>query len=309
LFWLMKGTTEAPPLPPSVEKPVELHIATEQQVKAMLAPAQEPAAESAPEPPPPSSSKQKSKPRKALAHVWQRLENAGTWGKKSLFSIQATQSAQTNLRDTAVESSGVPEGWKPKGLSAPAHGASAPPSGSQLASGGVSGEPSLDSMASPGQASGGRGDAKIRSGPAANVADAEISSEFSDETWQPTGGGNGREGASSGRRSDIKTTGQSNGYAFDLQGPLSGRKIIVAPMPPYPEWAKEQGFEGNVTVYFVVDANGAVRSDVHVRRTSGDPRIDGVVIQTVKTWRFAPLAGAKGGEQWGLATFRFRLHG
>ncbi len=64
---------------------------------------------------------------------------------------------------------------------------------------------------------------------------------------------------------------------------------ISKPQPPYPEDLKSEGIEGTVVVRFVVTEAGDVSSITVVR---GHPRLDPIVISTVKTWKFKPAVVA-----------------
>ena len=47
-----------------------------------------------------------------------------------------------------------------------------------------------------------------------------------------------------------------------LMGPIADRPVLDHVTPVYPEWAKRDGVEGSVTVYFVVSPDGAVRENL-----------------------------------------------
>jgi TonB family protein len=93
-----------------------------------------------------------------------------------------------------------------------------------------------------------------------------------------------------------------------IMGPIADRPILRYAKPAYPEWAKEQGVEGSVTLSFVVRPDGAVREDIVVQTTAGFEDFDDSARAALKMWRFAPLGGGAG-DQWGTITFHFRLHG
>jgi protein TonB len=61
----------------------------------------------------------------------------------------------------------------------------------------------------------------------------------------------------------------------------------VAPLPPYPAWARIRRLEGVVTLRFTVDADGAAR-DVEVERIDGDARFGEIAREAVRTWTFEP---------------------
>lgn len=58
--------------------------------------------------------------------------------------------------------------------------------------------------------------------------------------------------------------------------------------PPYPQRAREMGWEGTVLLRVEVNPDGTV-ADVSVRRTSGYPTLDEPALTAVKQWRFTPL--------------------
>ena len=78
-----------------------------------------------------------------------------------------------------------------------------------------------------------------------------------------------------------------------LQGPMELRDIDSPPtktsgsFPPYPRWAQSRALEADLTVEFVVNADGSV-SDVRVSRLEGDERFRVVAIEAVRRWRFSP---------------------
>ncbi len=87
----------------------------------------------------------------------------------------------------------------------------------------------------------------------------------------------------------------------------TARDVLDRTLPVYPEWAKQDGVEGVVTLYFVVRADGTVRENVLVQRTAGFEDFDENARVALRAWRFEPLRGGRTGEQWGTITFQFRL--
>ena len=69
-------------------------------------------------------------------------------------------------------------------------------------------------------------------------------------------------------------------------------KPAKAERPPYPRFAREQGWEGTVVLRIQVTSSGSVDT-VNIRNTSGYPLLDNSAVQSVKTWTFEP---AKDGE-------------
>jgi len=77
--------------------------------------------------------------------------------------------------------------------------------------------------------------------------------------------------------------------------------------PDYPEWAKHDGIEAAVTLYFIVRPDGSVKENILVQKTAGFGDFDDSARAALASWRFAPLTGGRTGEQWGTITFHFRL--
>jgi len=95
--------------------------------------------------------------------------------------------------------------------------------------------------------------------------------------------------------------------SVEIEGPLSGRQVITASVPPFPAWAKDQGIaEADVSIRFYVDPAGRVLESLRVEKTSGFGRIDRLAMEHLKLWRFAPTDPSSG-NQWGIITFRFLL--
>lgn len=91
-----------------------------------------------------------------------------------------------------------------------------------------------------------------------------------------------------------------------LAGPVADRKVLKYATPRYPEWAKREAVEGSVRLHFVVLADGRIKENVMVQKTSGYEDFDRNAIAALKTWQFEPLNQA--GEQWGEITFNYRLN-
>lgn len=90
-----------------------------------------------------------------------------------------------------------------------------------------------------------------------------------------------------------------------LAGPVADRDLLSYVTPEYPEWAKREGVEGSVTLYFLVLPDGRVKENVLVDKTSGVGDFDDNAVAALLTWRFAAIAATR--EQWGTITFHFRL--
>ena len=94
-----------------------------------------------------------------------------------------------------------------------------------------------------------------------------------------------------------------------LTGPVADRNLISHRMPQYPEWAKRDGVEASVSLYFIVLPSGEVKENILVQKTSGFSDFDDRAVAALRQWKFEPLSGGKTGEQWGSITFNFRLKG
>jgi protein TonB len=94
-----------------------------------------------------------------------------------------------------------------------------------------------------------------------------------------------------------------------LAGPIADRPILSYVTPRYPDWAKKDGIEGTVTLYFIVRPDGSVRENVLVQKTAGFGEFDDNARDALRAWRFQPLRGGEVGDQWGTITFHFRLRG
>ncbi|HET9233379.1 MAG TPA: energy transducer TonB [Candidatus Eisenbacteria bacterium] len=92
-----------------------------------------------------------------------------------------------------------------------------------------------------------------------------------------------------------------------LLGPVADRKLLRYSTPAYPEWAKREGVEGSVRLYFLVSEEGHVRENIVVEKTSGYPDFDSSAVTALSGWLFEPLPGNQVGDQWGQITFKFRL--
>jgi TonB family protein len=98
-------------------------------------------------------------------------------------------------------------------------------------------------------------------------------------------------------------------FGATLMGPISDRPILHSVTPVYPDWAKREGIEASVSLYFVVQPDGKVKPNVLVQKTGGFEDFDESARTALKAWQFKPLAGPQTMEQWGTVTFHFRLQG
>ncbi|GJL63800.1 MAG: hypothetical protein NPIRA04_24540 [Nitrospirales bacterium] len=77
-----------------------------------------------------------------------------------------------------------------------------------------------------------------------------------------------------------------------IKGIRSPVKPIKAEHPPYPRFAREQGWEGITVVRITVETDGQVVSAT-TQKSSGFPILDESAVQTLTQWVFSP---AKNGE-------------
>ncbi len=88
-------------------------------------------------------------------------------------------------------------------------------------------------------------------------------------------------------------------------GPVADRAVEKYAVPEYPEWAKREGIEGSVTLYFFVLPDGRVKENILVETTSGFTDFDSGAVAALLQWKFVAMPGAN--EQWGRITFNYRL--
>ena len=77
-----------------------------------------------------------------------------------------------------------------------------------------------------------------------------------------------------------------------IRGIRSSVKPVKTERPPYPQFAREQGWEGTVVLRLVINREGSV-SSAKPRESSGYPLLDESAVQSVEQWTFLP---AKNGE-------------
>ena len=97
--------------------------------------------------------------------------------------------------------------------------------------------------------------------------------------------------------------GFSSEAAFKLSGPGAKRKLISAPLPYYPKWAKERGVEAYLELKLWIDSSGNVQ-DVSILKSSGYSDLDRVCAETISRWRFDPEEGQ---PTWAVLPLRFHL--
>jgi TonB family protein len=102
--------------------------------------------------------------------------------------------------------------------------------------------------------------------------------------------------------------GARNLAGANLVGPVADRAVTHYRVPDYPDWAKRDGTEGSVTLYFFVLPDGRVKENVLVERTSGFSDFDERAVAALLEWKFVALrASPATNEQWGRITFNYRL--
>jgi TonB family protein len=101
--------------------------------------------------------------------------------------------------------------------------------------------------------------------------------------------------------------GQAAKKGFEIAGPLNNRPITYKVIPQYPAWAEEQGIIGSVRIWFTVNGDGTVRSNMRVTKTTGYPDLDKLALEALKQWKFAAFDTADESSQWGIITFTFSL--
>jgi TonB family protein len=90
-----------------------------------------------------------------------------------------------------------------------------------------------------------------------------------------------------------------------ITGQLSGRAITRKTSPQYPRWAEEQGIQAEVAIDFTVKADGSVKDNLMVSRTSGYPELDDLAKDALLQFMFAPLSSSD--DQTGTAVFVYKL--
>jgi protein TonB len=131
----------------------------------------------------------------------------------------------------------------------------------------------------------------------------ELASETIESGGWSGGAGNGSNSASAGA---TKALGVGAGNGERTRTPIGLR---YAPMPRYPQRARQKGGkEGKVTLRVVVDVEGQTKA-VDIMASSGDETLDQVARDTVKTWRFVPARyGNRPVEGWVDVPIVFRLN-
>jgi TonB family protein len=87
-----------------------------------------------------------------------------------------------------------------------------------------------------------------------------------------------------------------------IKGPASERQVIFQPPPP----SVTVESESEIELRFWILPNGAVGRVVPVKKS--DPRLEALVINYLRHWRFTPLPpDSLQDEQWGVIPFKFRI--
>jgi TonB family protein len=86
-----------------------------------------------------------------------------------------------------------------------------------------------------------------------------------------------------------EATRQALGLVSEAVAHQSGEmpRFVYQPTPAYPEEARQQGWEGTVTLHLELRADGTV-GDVQVARSSGHEVLDTAAQETAKTWKHTP---------------------
>jgi TonB family protein len=110
-----------------------------------------------------------------------------------------------------------------------------------------------------------------------------------------------------GRRETVPTrtatiTMPSPQLTSPIKGPASERKVIFQPPPP----SVTVESESEIELRFWILPNGAVGRVVPLKKS--DPRLEALVINYLRHWRFTPLPpDTVQDEQWGIIPFKFRI--
>ena len=94
---------------------------------------------------------------------------------------------------------------------------------------------------------------------------------------------------------------------ISLAGEVCDRHLLSHLVPQYPEWAKREGVEVTVRLYFTVLPGGKVKENILIESTSGFDDFDRRARNALATWRFEQLPSGSSKEQWGRIEFKYRL--
>ncbi len=91
---------------------------------------------------------------------------------------------------------------------------------------------------------------------------------------------------------------------LEIEGPAGDRGVLYRKKTEYPDWAQEEGMEGNIQIKFWVAPDGkVVLTELVV--SSGFPELDIYAEQVLREWLFEPARTDK--QAWGIITFSFKL--
>jgi TonB family protein len=94
-----------------------------------------------------------------------------------------------------------------------------------------------------------------------------------------------------------------------LKGPISDRPLLYFNLPEYPDWAKSEGIEVSVGLYFEVEPDGGVSDNILIEETSGFEDFDNSAVKALLSWRFEPASSQLLIKQWGRIKFDYRIKG
>jgi TonB family protein len=106
-----------------------------------------------------------------------------------------------------------------------------------------------------------------------------------------------------------EATRKTLGLVSDMAARQSGERprFVYQPTPTYPEEARQQGWEGTVTLHLELRADGTV-GDVQVARSSGHAVLDTTAQATAKTWKHTPVPQEGGAvTRWVEINLTFKL--
>jgi hypothetical protein len=86
----------------------------------------------------------------------------------------------------------------------------------------------------------------------------------------------------------------SSGPSTDIEisGALADRDVLAMPLPPYPEWAQQQGISAYFKVSLKVGPSGKVTGTVVTLSTTGFPQWDNMIVNWIKkNWQWKNVKG------------------
>jgi TonB family protein len=106
-----------------------------------------------------------------------------------------------------------------------------------------------------------------------------------------------------------EATRKNLGLVSDAAARQSGERprFVYQPAPAYPEEARQQGWEGTVTLHLELRTDGTV-GNVQVARSSGHEVLDTAARETAKTWKHTPVTQeVEQGTRWAEINLTFKL--